>query len=237
MVQTVDRGPETLDAAVAPEHSKSVVMRLAGPVTLSKAGIVFPHNLAQHVWEEIGLQLHEASNSSAWWLADWLIFGEATFSGRYREAIKRTGLDYQTLRNYAWVARKFPHERRVESLSIAHHAEVARLSEPEQDYWLRKAGREQWSRNRLRREVRASLAEREREREGGAGEPSRVDDGRTAALEVLLSPDQLDCCVRIADSCGLTVNEWVADVLRSAAQSFAVEVVTGLASETATEGE
>ena len=48
-------------------------------------------------------------------------------------------LDYQTLRNYAWVARRFPAGRRRAGVSFAHHAEVARLPEPEQDYWLRRA--------------------------------------------------------------------------------------------------
>ncbi|MFI7545015.1 LmbU family transcriptional regulator [Actinoplanes sp. NPDC049599] len=199
-----------------------MVLQLAGPVTLLKSGISFPRGLSQHVWEKIGMQLHEASNSSAWWLADWLIFGETAFSGRYREAISRTGLDYQTLRNYAWIARKFPHERRVESLSIAHHAEVAGLAGPEQDYWLRKAAEEHWSRNRLRREVRASLAEREAA-EGGTQEPSAGSE-QAAAIHVELAPEQFDSCVRIADSYGLSVNEWVAHVLRSATHDFAPDL-------------
>lgn len=194
------------------------MLQLAGPVTLSRSGIRFPPGLSQHAWEEIGVQLHEISSSSAWWLADWLIFGESAYNGRYREAIKRTGLDYQTLRNYAWIARKFPHERRHESLSIAHHAEVARLGEPEQDYWLRKAADEQWSRNRLRRELRVSLAERE------DGHPADDEGAENAAQagsnQVELPPEQIEYCVRAADSCGLPLDEWVTHVLRSVAARF-----------------
>lgn len=127
---------------------------------VQKSGVIFPQDLSQQSWERIGASLRELTNSTAWWLADWLIFGETTYGlRRYREAIERTGLDYQTLRNYAWVARRFEHHRRRDSLSFAHHAEVTRLSPPEQDYRLRKAEQEKWSRNELRREVRAGLAE------------------------------------------------------------------------------
>lgn len=201
--------------------SSAVVMRFSGPVTVTKAGILFPSGLAQHVWEDIGMQLQMASNSSAWWLADWLIFGETAFSGRYREAIKRTGLDYQTLRNYAWIARKFPHERRVASLSIAHHAEVARLSEPERAYWLRRAEEEQWSRNRLRREVRHSLAERGTDDWQTSSSERCEGSAKPTAIQVRLAPEQLDLCVRLASSCGLSLSEWVENLVRSATHDFA----------------
>ncbi|MGN5376760.1 LmbU family transcriptional regulator [Streptomyces lasalocidi] len=80
--------------------------------TVRKSGMLFPQNLPERSWERIGTDLRELVNSSAWWLADWLIYGETTYGWRrYKEAIERTGLDYQTLRNYAWVARRFEHHR------------------------------------------------------------------------------------------------------------------------------
>lgn len=112
-------------------------------------------------WELIGRQLLGMANSCAWWIADWLVYGESTFGDRYLEAIQRTSLSYQTLRNYAWVARQFDMARRRERLSFGHHAEVAALEAPEQDYWLRKAEKLGWSRNKLRSFVRASVRERQ----------------------------------------------------------------------------
>ncbi len=53
------------------------------------------------------------------------MFGERRFGTRYRSAIEATDLDYQTLRNYAWVARNVDAGRRREELSFQHHAEVA----------------------------------------------------------------------------------------------------------------
>lgn len=198
---------------------------------VQKSGVIFPRDLSQQSWERIGASLRELTNSTAWWLADWLIFGETTYGlRRYREAIERTGLDYQTLRNYAWVARRFEHHRRRDSLSFAHHAEVTRLSPPEQDYWLRKAEQEKWSRNELRREVRAGLAEQghqidippssgdDEQETSQLPEPAGADKGRRKAttLTIELSDGQLDYYSKVAAAHGLPVDKWVTQVLDAA---------------------
>ncbi|MFE9453864.1 LmbU family transcriptional regulator [Streptomyces sp. NPDC006739] len=208
---------------------RDVVLSFVGQqATVQKSGMILPKDLSERSWERIGASLRELTNSSAWWLADWLIYGEATYGWRrYKEAIERTGLDYQTLRNYAWVARRFEHHRRRDSLSFAHHAEVTRLSPPEQDYWLRKAEQQKWSRNELRRAVRASLAEQSRDSEippGGADEKQEVPrlaesagaDKRlrkAATLTIELSADQLDYYSKLAAAHGLPVEKWVTQVL------------------------
>jgi hypothetical protein len=66
-------------------------------------------------------------------------------------------LDYQTLRNYAVVARRFELYRRRDNLAFQHHAEVCPLSDHDQDYWLDLAAAGHWSRNELRRNLRASV--------------------------------------------------------------------------------
>ncbi|XVV32816.1 LmbU family transcriptional regulator (plasmid) [Streptomyces sp. CA-100214] len=209
---------------------RDVVLSFVGSqTTVRKSGMVFPENLPERSWERIGSNLRELVNSSAWWLADWLIYGESTYGWRrYKEAIERTGLDYQTLRNYAWVARRFEHHRRRDALSFAHHAEVTRLSPPEQDYWLRKAEQQKWSRNELRRAVRASLAVQSGAAEAPAcGEeqqevtrlPEPAADKRrqkVTTLTIELSADQLDHCAKAAAAHGLPVDEWVARTLESA---------------------
>jgi hypothetical protein len=146
---------------------------------MPKRGLVLPRQLVYEQWLRIGRQLAEVSSSSAWCLGDWLAYGEDTYSGRYRDAIEQTSLDYQTLRNYAWVAGRFMLSRRRDGLSFAHHAEVAGLSEHEQDFWLGKAEKFSWSRNKLRQEVRASLAERRSLDGRGAGREG--DHGRSGA--------------------------------------------------------
>lgn len=211
------KGP---DGEAAP---RDVVLPFVGSqATVQKTGMAFPADLSQRSWERIGTSLREFTNSSAWWLADWLLFGEATYGlRRYREAIDRTGLDYQTLRNYAWVARRFEQHRRRAGLSFAHHAEVTSLSPPEQDYWLRNAEQRKWSRNELRRAVRAGLAE-QRETPRPA-EAAGVDKGRGRAttLTIELSAGQLEHYSQVAAARGLPVDKWVTQVLDAADRRLA----------------
>jgi hypothetical protein len=87
-------------------------------------GLALPARLPFERWLDIGMQLSAATTSVAWCLGDWLAFGERAYAGRYRQAVEATCLDYQTLRNYAWVARRFAMSRRPDTLSFGHHAEV-----------------------------------------------------------------------------------------------------------------
>src|SRR3954454_2728786 len=118
-------------------------------------------------WLVIGRRLSRITNASPWWLGDWLIYGRRAYGERYKAALDVTDLDYQTLRNYAWVARSFPVSRRRDKLSFQHHAEVAALPEPEQDLWLQRADAARWSKSELRRRISA-------ERRGARSEPSPV---------------------------------------------------------------
>jgi len=74
-------------------------------------GLRLPRNLSYEKWLAIGQGLAALNSSSSWCLGDWLIHGESAYTGRYRSAIDQTSLDYQTLRNYAWVARRFAPSR------------------------------------------------------------------------------------------------------------------------------
>ncbi|MEO3752789.1 LmbU family transcriptional regulator [Streptomyces sp. B6B3] len=111
-------------------------------------------NLAD--WKRVGLQLSRISDSSTWWLGDWLRYGREHYPRRYRQAVEETALDYQTLRNYAWVAGKVAPSERRPGLSFQHHAEVAPLPRSQQGTWLERAELNGWSRNRLRTEIRAA---------------------------------------------------------------------------------
>jgi len=231
-VRTVNVNKARPVGASGEPAQRDVVLSVVGKhATVRKSGMVFPQNLSERSWEQVGTSLREFTNSSAWWLADWLIFGETAYGWqRYRQAIERTGLDYQTLRNYAWVARRFEHHRRRDSLSFAHHAEVTRLSSPEQDYWLRKAEQQKWSRNELRRAIRASLAEQSHETglPLGSGdeklavpklaEPADADKRRrkVTTLTIELSAHQLDYYSKVAAAHGLPVDKWVTQVLDAA---------------------
>src|SRR6266478_2837833 len=46
-----------------------------------------PCGLTLDTWQHIGQQIFLITDSTAWWLGDWLVFGEDKFPERYQEAI------------------------------------------------------------------------------------------------------------------------------------------------------
>ena len=119
-----------------------------------RTALSLPENLPLDSWKQIGEQIHIISDASAWWIGDWLVFGRDKYPDRYKRAIGETALEYQTLRNYAWVAGRFDASRRRDGLSFQHHLEVAALPQDQQDLWLERAERSGWSRNDLRAQLR-----------------------------------------------------------------------------------
>jgi hypothetical protein len=154
----------------------------------------------------VGRQIASTADSSAWWLADWLLFGESHFSDRYRKAIDETSLDYQTLRNYAWVGRHFDRSRRRDRLSFQHHSEVAALPREEQDLWLDRAERGGWSRTEMRRQLRAH-------RKAGL-DPAE----QSTELRLEVSTQQLQRWLLAAGASALDVTDWAVRILDSFAR-------------------
>jgi hypothetical protein len=154
-------------------------------------------------WLGIGRRLSRITNASPWWLGDWLIYGRRAYGERYKAALDVTDLDYQTLRNYAWVARKFPVSRRRDRLSFQHHAEVASLPEPEQDLWLKRADAAQWSKSELRRRVAASR-----------GRPSCEPAPVTLRFDV--APERALRWQEAAAKAGQDLHEWIANAADAA---------------------
>jgi|HubBroStandDraft_6_1064221.scaffolds.fasta_scaffold128964_3 hypothetical protein len=183
-------------------------LSIEGMAVTRRVGLQLAPALPYASWAGLGMQLSLIADSSAWWLGDWLVYGEIHFADRYQRAMTNSSLCYQTLRNYAWVARRFPMSRRRDSLSFQHHVEVARLPEKEQDEWLDRAQAGSWSRNRLRREIRAGRA---------AGQaPSGP---APAVLRVSIAPDRWSRWDEAATFANQSLAEWAARVLDDAAGS------------------
>ncbi|MFD4027891.1 LmbU family transcriptional regulator [Streptomyces sp. NPDC058576] len=122
----------------------------------TRVGLKIPTSLTYDRWEKAGQRIFQIADSSAWCLGDWLVYGQDRYADRYQTGVQAAGLDYQTLRNYAWVARHFELGRRREALSFGHHAEVASLPPAEADTWLDQAEQHGWSRNQFRLRLRES---------------------------------------------------------------------------------
>jgi hypothetical protein len=156
-------------------------------------------------WASLGSRVAAVSGSCAWWIGDWLVFGRHVYGNRYRAAAEQTGLDYQTLRNYAWVAGRFVPSRRQDKLSFGHHLEVASFCEDDQDAWLRRALVEGWSRNELRRQVRAARAR-------ASDTPLRI------SIALQIPPERRERWAEAADAAGRDLASWIEDVVDRAAE-------------------
>jgi len=141
----------------APRTAKRAGKAPSGEIMVTRVGLLIDPGVSYESWQQAGRKISDVADSSAWCLGDWLAFGHTRYTDRYRRAVDAVGLDYQTLRNYAWVARSFELSRRRDSLSFQHHAEVAAFKPHEQDYWLDQVERQGWSRNELRRKIRGGL--------------------------------------------------------------------------------
>jgi hypothetical protein len=128
--------------------------RPAGQILTTRTGLRFPKNVSFDAWERAGLQISRIVDSFAWCIGDWLVYGQLRYPDRYRQAVEAVGLDYQTLRNYASVARRVDIGRRRWRLSFQHHSEVASLPDTDQEEWLTRAEEGGWSRNQLRQHLR-----------------------------------------------------------------------------------
>jgi hypothetical protein len=179
---------------------------------LTLTGLKLRNDTPFDAWVAVGRRIGELSSASAWWLGDWLVFGEDRFGDRYRTAVAATSLDYQTLRNYAWVARRVDASRRRSGLSLQHHAEVAALPEADQELWLRRAERFRWSRNELRRQLAG------RRRRG-----VRSEAGEEITCRVRVPARREDRWREAAARCDQGLAEWIVTVIDAAAD----EVLAG----------
>ena len=175
---SVDSGvrPSTVGAA---ERRNDRAIRLidseaGGQVVATRIGLRLSGTLTFDNWQRTGSQISKLADLSSWCLGDWLAYGECQYTSRYRRAVEIVGLNYQTLRNYAWVARRFDLSRRRDNLSFQHPMEVAKLPPAEQDRWLDRATEHGWTTSRLRQQIREGRADGNSESNSGSGVVPRI---------------------------------------------------------------
>ena len=200
--------------AAAPTVVANASARLPPParrrVHSSRTGMRFDPLMPIDDWKTVGARIAFYSQATAWWLGDWLLFGKMKYGHRYKEGIALTGLDYQTLRNYALVARRFELSRRRDNLSFQHHAEVCALQNDVQDQWLDLAADARWSKMELRRRLRAAAAE-----------PAASPAGTTLHLVVEAQRDERWRAAAKRSGCPLEV--WITRSLDAAASESLLE--------------
>lgn len=130
-------------------------------INVSELGVKFSENVSIEEWEKFGEQIGRLVNSSQFIVGDWLNFGREKwdrneFKKRVEIAEVKTGLDPDTLKVYACLARRVPFENRNPKCSFQLHRIVAKLEPTEQSKWLNIAEKKAMTGKRLR----ASIVER-----------------------------------------------------------------------------
>lgn len=116
-------------------------------------GRKFREDTTLQEWVDEGVSIYRESEKLTWDLADWAAFGERTF-GALKEFCEKHGMNYGTLRNFAYVATNVELSLRNDKLSFYHHMAVAPLPRRDQAKWLTKAAANNWSVAELRRQLR-----------------------------------------------------------------------------------
>ncbi|MFZ3493768.1 LmbU family transcriptional regulator [Streptomyces sp. 5.8] len=176
-----------------------------------RTGLSLPPDFPLAEWKRFGKHLYLIADSSSWWLGDWLIFGQDMYPGRYRQAMEETSLDYKTLRNYAWIARRFPAAERHPKVSFQHHAEVASLEPAKRAMWLERAAQEGWSRNTLRQHLRQAALT-------GPADTADEREDKQVQLQVRTTAERETLWAGAAERDGRDLAEWIINSLDRAAK-------------------
>ncbi|HVQ96746.1 MAG TPA: LmbU family transcriptional regulator [Mycobacteriales bacterium] len=175
----------------------------------TKLGLQIPAALTFDEWERAGRQLSGIQDSSSWWLGDWLVYGKDHYADRYQRGIRAAGLQYQTLRNYAWVSRRFALHHRRAALTFQHHAELASLPVDEQELWLDRAEQMHWTTKQLRGAIRLAREDATRE-----GKPAEIETTR----RLTVPGNRIQWWHRAAAESGIEFEQWVLAALDHAAE-------------------
>lgn len=135
--------------------------------SITPTGIQFSEELSFDEWDSLGLKLAPIGKSIGFIIGDWINYGEGRYGEKYEEALKRTGIDYGTLRNYAYVARRIQLSLRNDNLGYHIHATVAKLkTDDEKEFWLGMAEKHDLSVRRLRKSMNFGRLATEQEVQG-----------------------------------------------------------------------
>lgn len=141
---------------------------------ITPTGIQFNQDLSFAEWDDLGQKLAPVGKSIGFILGDWINYGQKSYGEKYDDALARTGIPYQTLRNYAYVSSRVNLSCRQDSLGFEHHAVVAKLKPDEQEHWLEMSKEHGLSVRRLRKSINFGRLATEQEVQGDPADQGHV---------------------------------------------------------------
>lgn len=141
---------------------KNIIKSTSSHIKINPHSIEFENGTS---WEEMrhlmGTLLH-IHDTVQFYLGDCILFGQGQcgWGDYYTDALKKTDYSYEILRQFAYVAKRFPPKQR-EQLSCQHDKfsftrlqEVVSLNDAQVEYLLKRGDEEGWSCSMLREEVK-----------------------------------------------------------------------------------
>ena len=92
----------------------------------ARASLSIADGLSPREWLALGRRLRNIERGHQWWIGDWANYGQQRY-GELKKAAEAAGFDYGTVRNCAYVAKRFELSRRRDTLEFGHHQAVASL--------------------------------------------------------------------------------------------------------------
>lgn len=176
--------------------------------TMTPVGLVLPDDLTDDELVDIGEMLRGLENSVQWLLGDWLNRAERVWGRVYRDV---PDYSYQTLRDYAYVARNVELSIRNRQLSFAHHRLVAALNPIDQKAWLDYAAEENMTVGQMRNAMKGKPS--------GDGKPGAIEkQARQWSADVVKLARQIDQLDAKDRQRVRERAEWLADFYRQIAE-------------------
>lgn len=141
---------------------------------ITPTGIEFHQDLDFDEWNDLGQKLAPIGKSIGFIIGDWINYGQKNYGEKYEEALISTGIPYQTLRNYTYVAGRVSLSCRQDKLGFEHHAIVAKLKPDEQEHWLEMTKDHDLSVRRLRKSINFGRLATEEEVQGDPADRGHV---------------------------------------------------------------
>lgn len=124
-----------------------------GNYTLTTRGLIGGEDAEPEQWQLLGNLLQKLEGAIQWLIGDWVLQAERKWGATYETVAEKTGYAYDTLKDYAYVARNVEMSVRTDQLSFGHHKLVAAMPVDEQRAWLDWALSQNASISQLRKKI------------------------------------------------------------------------------------
>jgi hypothetical protein len=120
---------QTVGQILAPAKVKTLAAYNVPGAEFNPTNLQIEPGTPESDWMTIGRALASVCQSAYWWVGDWLLYGFNTYGKQttYDLAQQATGYTRSQLHECAYIAKRFPPERRVGALSFFHHKSVAKF--------------------------------------------------------------------------------------------------------------